>query len=310
MISVIVIGRNEGSRLGACLSSVKSALKALSHELIYVDSRSTDDSAALARSHGARCFVLAAEDTTAGLGRYVGTQEARGEYLLFLDGDMLLQPGFVERAMMKMAADGYDGACGIREDRYMKNGETVSVSSNYFQCTRERIVPEFGGAIFLKAEALNACGGWSPDTIACEEAELHARLTACGKRIVELPIPMIIHCDTVRDDRSVFGVFFSKRRLGEGQSFRCAMAHASAPAYIRHEKEKFICYALDWLCILLLLLGAYGLLAACFIQAMQLGFLIARGRPRAFVSFKLFFFAFPAGLITYRRRGRDYSEIQ
>ena len=171
MISVIVIGKNEGARLGTCLSSVKKALGVLSHEVIYVDSRSTDDSVAIAKAHGARCFTLHAEDTTAGLGRYVGTQAARGEYLLFLDGDMQLQPGFAERAMMKMAADGYDGACGVREDHYMKDGALVSVNENYFQCTRERIVPEFGGAIFLKADALNACGGWSrkqqfPDVIA------------------------------------------------------------------------------------------------------------------------------------------------
>lgn len=311
MISVIIIGKNEGSRLDTCLTEAKRALRMLSHELIYVDSRSTDDSVAIAKSHGARCLVLEDEHTTAGLGRHAGTQAARGEYLLFLDGDMQLQPGFVERAMMKMADEDYDGACGIREDRYMKNGKVVSTNENYFQCVRERIVPEFGGAIFLKAEALKKCGGWSPDTIACEEAELHARLIAHGCRIVEMPIPMIIHCDTVRDDRGILNVFFSKRRLGEGQAFRCAMENGSAKAYIRREKEKFACYALDWFCVLMILIfGGYGFAASCFVQAMQLGFFLARRRPRTFVSIKLFFFAFPAGLLTYRRRSRAYTEIQ
>lgn len=311
MISVIVIGKNEGARLATCLSCAQRALRMLSYELIYVDSRSADNSIAVAKAHGARCFTLEEADTTAGLGRFVGTQAAHGEYLLFLDGDMQLQPGFVERAMMKMAAEGYDGACGIREDHYVRSGEVISINKNYFQCTRERIVPEFGGAIFLKAEALSACGGWSPDTIACEEAELHARLKAAGRRIVELPIPMIIHCDAVRDDRSVLRVFFSKRRLGEGQALRCAMQSGSASAYIRHEKEKFICYTLDWLCILLLILtGGYGFIASCFVQTLQLGYLLAKHRPRTFVSIKLFFFAFPAGLITYRRRNRGYTEIQ
>ena len=311
MISVIVIGRNEGPRLEACLKSVSHALRALSHELIYVDSRSTDDSVAIAKAHGARCFTLQETQTTAGLGRFVGTQAARGEYLLFLDGDMQLQPGFTERAMMKMAASGCDGVSGIREDRYMRGGEVLSVNPNYFQCTQERIVPEFGGAIFLKAEALAKCGGWSPDTIACEEAELHARLNAAGCRIVEIPVPMIIHCDAVRDDRSVLRVFFSKRRLGEGQAMRCAMAHGSAGVYIRHEKEKFTCYALDWLCVLMILIfGGYGFAASCFVQTMQLGFFLARRRPRTFISIKLFFFAFPAGLFTYRRRGREFTENQ
>lgn len=310
MISVIVIGKNEGARLDACLTSAKRALRMLSYELIYVDSHSTDDSVAIARAHGARCFVPEAPNTTAGLGRYVGTQAAHGEYLLFLDGDMLLQPGFVERAMMRMAAGGCDGACGIRTDHYMKGGKVVSVCENYFGCTQERVAPEFGGAIFLTAEALKACGGWSTDTIACEEAELHARLLAHGRTILELPVPMIIHCDAVRDERGPLSVILSKRRLGEGQALRCAAALGHAGAYVRLERMKFLCYALDGLCFaLVLLLRPWGIPAACFLQALQLGVFLARRRPRAFVSAKLFFFAFPAGLLTYRRRARGYTEI-
>ena len=88
MISVVVIGKNEGERLAACLNSIHAALSKLSHEIIYVDSCSTDQSLQTARSLGARCYLLAEKDTTAGLGRFVGAKEARGEYLLFLDGDM------------------------------------------------------------------------------------------------------------------------------------------------------------------------------------------------------------------------------
>ena len=310
MISVIVIGRNEGERLETCLTSAQRALRMLSYELIYVDSHSTDDSLAIARAHGARCFLPETADTTAGLGRYVGTQAAHGEYLLFLDGDMQLQPGFVERAMLRVAAGGRDGVCGIRTDHYMKDGQVVSVCENYFGCTQERVAPEFGGAIFLTAEAMARCGGWATDTIACEEAELHARLLDAGCTIIELPVPMIIHCDAVRDARGPLGVAFSRRRLGEGQALRCAMQAGRAWAYIRHEREKFLLYALDWLSLLLLLLRPWGIPAACFVQALELGFLLARRRPRAFVSVKLFFFAFPAGLVTYRRRGRGFTQVQ
>ena len=307
MISVIVIGNNEGERLAACLDSARAALRTLSHELIYVDSRSTDDSLQIASSHGARCFLLEETQTTAGLGRFVGAREARGEYLLFLDGDMRLQPGFAERALMAMASRGYDGVCGIREDVYMQGDVIVSRRENYFGCTQERLAPEFGGAILLRAEALARCGGWSPDTIACEEAELHARLLDAGCRVGELPVPMIVHTDAVREGRGLLGVLLSRRRLGEGQAFRCAMAHKKARAYVRREKEKFLFYAIDWLCLLLALTaGLTGLGALCALQSMQLGFLLSCGRPRAFVSQKLFFFAFPAGLFSYRRRSRAY----
>ena len=243
MISVIVIGKNEGERLVACLKSIQTALSALAHEVVYVDSCSTDQSLQTAKALGARCFLLAERKTTAGLGRFVGAKEARGEYLLFLDGDMQLQPGFAEKALMAIAAKGYDGVCGIREDVYLRGGEVVCRNDNYFGCTQERLAPGFGGALMITRDALDACGGWATDTIACEEAELYARLKAIGCRIAEIPVPMILHTDAVRDSRSPLSTIFSARRLGEGQALACAMKARRARAYIRHEREKFTFYA-------------------------------------------------------------------
>ena len=253
--------------------------------------------------------IRAEPQTTAGLGRFAGAKEARGEYLLFLDGDLQLLPGFCEKALMEMDASGCSGVCGIREDLYWQGGQIVSRDENYFRCTGRRECPEFGGAVMLTAEALAACGGWSTDTIACEEAELHARLRGMGCRITELPVPMIRHNDAVRDNRSLLSTFLSRRRLGEGQALRCAMALGRGGCYLRHERVKFLLYALDWLSVLALPAGAWGLLAACFVQAAQLGWFLARRQPRAWVSQKLFFFAFPLGLASYRRRSRAYTEI-
>ena len=247
MISVIVIGKNEGERLVACLKSIQTALNALAHEVLYVDSCSTDQSLQTAKALGARCFLLAERKTTAGLGRFVGTKEARGEYLLFLDGDMQLQPGFAEKALMAIAAKGYDGVCGIREDVYLRGGEIVGRNDNYFGCTQERLAPEFGGALMITRDALDACGGWATDTVACEEAELYARLKATGCRIAEIPVPMILHTDAVRDSRSPLSTVFSARRLGEGQALACAMKARRAHAYIRHDKRinSCLCRASD-----------------------------------------------------------------
>ena len=58
MISVIVIGKDEGEGISRCLQSVRAALEgALPYEMIYVDSHSQDDSltrAALCRTMRAR----------------------------------------------------------------------------------------------------------------------------------------------------------------------------------------------------------------------------------------------------------------
>ena len=50
MISVVVIGRNEGERLSRCMESVHTALGVLAHEIVYVDSHSADDSLARAKA--------------------------------------------------------------------------------------------------------------------------------------------------------------------------------------------------------------------------------------------------------------------
>ena len=126
--------------------------------------------------------------------------------------------------------------------------------------------------------------------------------------MIEIPVPMIRHTDAVRDGRGVLGTIFSRRRLGEGQALRCAMAQGQANAYIHHENEKFLLYSIDWMCvILILLLGVWGFLGALFFQMAQLGSFLSRRRIRAFVSQKLFFFALPLGLCTYRVRSREYT---
>ena len=302
MISVIVIGKNEGERLVACLRSIQTALSALAHEVVYVDSCSTDQSLQTAKALGARCFLLAERKTTAGLGRFVGAKEARGEYLLFLDGDMQLQPGFAEKALMSIAAKGYDGVCGVREDVYLRGGEVVCRNDNYFGCTQERLAPGFGGALMITRDALDACGGWATDTIACEEAELYARLKAIGCRIAEIPrSDDPAHGCGARQPQSAFHRLFrasAGRRAGAGLRDEGASGARLYPP----RAGKIHLYALDWLALALLaLVPGFGLGLMMLIECMQLGWLLAQKRPRAFISQKLLFFGLPLGLMTLSR---------
>ena len=216
MISVIVIGKNEGERLAACLRSIQTALNALAHEVVYVDSCSTDQSLQTAKRWRALFSARRAEDD-----RRSGAlcrREGSARRISAVSGwRHAASAGFAEKALMAIAAKGYDGVCGIREDVYLRGGEIVGRNDNYFCCTQERLAPEFGGALMITRDALDACGGWATDTIACEEAELYARLKATGCRIAEIPIPMILHTDAVRDSRSPLSTVFSARRLGEGR---------------------------------------------------------------------------------------------
>ena len=75
-LGLVVIGRNEGNRLGRCLASVRCLPKR-----VYVDSGSTDGSVRLARSEGAKVIELSAPPTfTAARARNVGLAQLIADY--------------------------------------------------------------------------------------------------------------------------------------------------------------------------------------------------------------------------------------
>ncbi|MBQ9010159.1 MAG: glycosyltransferase family 2 protein [Clostridia bacterium] len=310
MISVIVIGRNEGARLDRCLSSVEKALWQIPHEIIYVDSASSDNSLELARAHSARCLLVNDPSPTAGLGRYIGAEQARYEWCLFLDGDMELDPLFPRYAMAKGDAARADAVTGLRHDLYYRGDELTGENRNYYQCEKARPAPEFGGALMIRREALQKAGGWSPDTVACEEEELHSRLLGQKQLVLEIPDPMIRHTDCVTENRSLLNIVLNPRQLGQGEAFRCAMAKGSAGAYIRFHRMTFLFFLLDWIALFLLLfLRPWGAPALCLLETFQLGYFLARKVPRRFVSQKLFFPYFILGLFTYHVRDRSFRDV-
>ena len=105
-LSIVIIGRNEGQRLTRCLQSVNLARGGEgTTELIYVDSASTDGSPQVAAGFGAQVIVLHGGIQTAARARNAGWQRASAPYILFLDGDTLLHPQFIQTASKALESD-------------------------------------------------------------------------------------------------------------------------------------------------------------------------------------------------------------
>ncbi len=101
-LSIVIIGRNEGERLTRCLQSVDLAHGVDdSAELIYVDSASTDESPEIAGNFGAQVIVLHGGLQTAARARNAGWERASAPYILFLDGDTILNPHFIKTALKR-----------------------------------------------------------------------------------------------------------------------------------------------------------------------------------------------------------------
>jgi glycosyltransferase involved in cell wall biosynthesis len=94
-VSVIVPACNAASDLPHCLEALRRE-RAGGFEIIVVDDASTDDTARIAESMDARVFR---RERNAGpsAARNLGARHARGEYLFFVDADVVVQEGAVSR---------------------------------------------------------------------------------------------------------------------------------------------------------------------------------------------------------------------
>lgn len=192
-ISVVVIGRNEGDRLLRCFQSIRNASwLELQYQLIYVDSRSTDRSVALAEEWGAQVYVVADPHPNAAKARNLGWQGAVGEFVLFLDGDTELAPDFVRHAMEALGNQRMCAAWGHRrESRPEQSLYTRVLDLDWVYPVGETLY--FGGDVLVRRAALAQVNGFDPTLNAGEEPELCARLRAAGWRIEHIDAPMTRH---------------------------------------------------------------------------------------------------------------------
>jgi len=193
-ISVVVIGRNEGQRLSRCLESVRNAQwPGLRWELLYVDSHSSDGSPDVARRFGAQVLSLGDQPPCAAAGRNIGWRAARGELVLFLDGDTQLDPHFVATARaVLMAETQLVAVWGHRRESHPEQSIYTRVLDLDWVFAPGR-VDYFGGDALVRRQALADVGGFDDTLVAGEEPELCRRLRAAGWQIEHIDAPMTQH---------------------------------------------------------------------------------------------------------------------
>ncbi len=190
-LSIVVIGRNEGLRLASCLQTL--TLPEWQTELIYVDSASTDGSVAVARSFGAEVIQLTGGPQTAARARNAGLERARAPFVLFLDGDTVLRPGFPAAALHTLESDG-DIAAVWGHRRETQTGHSVYNRVLDLDWIYAPGPSEYcGGDVLMRRSALVEIGGFDASLFAGEEPELCRRLRAHGYRIEHIDTPMTGH---------------------------------------------------------------------------------------------------------------------
>ncbi|WP_028311936.1 glycosyltransferase family 2 protein [Derxia gummosa] len=103
-VSVIIKALNEEKGIARAIESALAAVAPLGGEVILADSLSTDRTVEIASRYPIRIVQLESpSDRSCGVGAQLGYQYARGEFVYILDGDMIMKPDFLVRAVAAMA---------------------------------------------------------------------------------------------------------------------------------------------------------------------------------------------------------------
>ena len=113
MISFIVPAYNEALLIGATLDALHQAARAIGedYEIVVVDDASTDDTALVAEHHGVRLVRVAHRQIAAT--RNSGARAARGELLIFVDADTLVNEAVVRAAVEALRAGAVGGGAAV-----------------------------------------------------------------------------------------------------------------------------------------------------------------------------------------------------
>ncbi len=194
-VAVVVIGRNEGRRLDRCLESLAGA----ADTIVYVDSASSDRSVEHARLAGAHVVELdPASPFTAARARNAGFQrvvaiDPEVEFIQFIDGDCMLQPGWIDTALRALAERGDVAVvCGRRRERFPEASVYNRLCDVEWD-TPLGIARACGGDALMRAEAFRRVGGFDDLLIAGEEPDLCVRLARLGYRVLRLDAEMTLH---------------------------------------------------------------------------------------------------------------------
>jgi len=193
-ISVVVIGRNEGQRLVRCLKSVRAADYPPDRiELIYVDSDSSDGSAAAAEELGARVICIRPDRPCAAATRNAGLHAASHELIQFLDGDTILNPLWLKQSLA--ALDDPNIACVFGQVEEVAPTATIyNFWAHHDWYVRPGPAEYCGGIALFRKEVLSKASGFDESLVAGEEPDLCYRIRRDqDMNILCLGKPMVTH---------------------------------------------------------------------------------------------------------------------
>jgi len=184
LISIVIPTRNSARTLGACLQSVLGqTLRDI--EILVIDANSSDLTVDIANQYAAKVVSVDGERTTA---KNTGVKLSKGEYVLFIDSDMILEPCVVEKCVQVCSSNDVAGV--IIPERSIGKGFWIRVRDferSLYLCS------EIESARFFKKDFVIRAGGFDEDIVFYEESTLPQKIKQIGGIVDERIDSFILH---------------------------------------------------------------------------------------------------------------------
>jgi rSAM/selenodomain-associated transferase 2 len=178
-VSVVIPTLNTATTFGPCLASVFEGVQAgLVREVIFADGGSDDGIAQVAEDAGA---VLITTQSGRGVQLASGAKVAKGDWLLFLHADTVLEAGWPAVFSRHLVHPQKAGYCRLVFDAPGIAARIVAGWANWR--SRWLGLPYGDQALLISAELYRECGGYPPIPL----MEDVALARALGNRLTALP---------------------------------------------------------------------------------------------------------------------------
>jgi GT2 family glycosyltransferase len=119
LVSVIILNWNGSGVIAECLDAVRASTYK-NVEIIVVDNGSTDDSLNIARHYTDVRIIENKQNLGYAAGNNRGLLQARGEYMVTLNNDAVVTPGWLEQPVAMFASDQRIGIIACRQMEYAR----------------------------------------------------------------------------------------------------------------------------------------------------------------------------------------------
>ena len=195
-VSIIIKTLNEEKRIAATIESALSALGEIPGEVVIADSGSSDRTVEIAQRYPVVIAqIMPPARPSCGIGPQLGFQHSRGDYLCLLDGDMLLDPGFLGDAIRFLERNPrVAGVTGHVEEMQTANLEYARRVQRHAPENRIGPLDRMNGGGLYRRSAIEQAGYLSDRNLhGYEEFDLGIRLRDAGWQLHRLDRRFVQH---------------------------------------------------------------------------------------------------------------------